>query len=149
MGYEDEKAGNFLLEGERELWRGRQWLLTNMHIEEIAGRNDTLGPPYWVDLTPGFLGDRNHVQSIMDKVWVDAADFLEAYRRGCEWLGVEAIDFDQAAPKSPADTMIERVIAERAAPSNVVDFETARRRHSDWRSIGAAARSITTPDGAA
>jgi hypothetical protein len=153
MSYDDEIGGNFLMEGERELWRGKQWLLTTLHLEEIAGRNNLLGPPYWIELGPASLRDREYLRGIMDKVWVDEVDFLEAYRRGCEWLGIEPVDFSTEVRKSALDAMIDDVIASGGQkPScEIVNLATERRRRGGggWKSIGSIVRTARPPDGAA
>ena len=73
--------GNFLLEGEAELWRGGGWRVTSYVLEEIHD-GTTAGPPYYVYI--GQLSDPELVGHVCQKTWVDREAFVEAYRKACE-----------------------------------------------------------------
>ena len=66
---------NGLIAGEIELWRNRQWRVTNMHIECVDTRR-ARSTPYWIYLRDAFRPEG--FAHVSGKTWVDQGLFLEA-----------------------------------------------------------------------
>jgi len=101
--------GNFLLEGEVELWRGDGWRVTSYVLEEIHD-GTTAGPPYYVYI--GQLSDPELVGHICLKTWVDRAAFVKAYRKACELHDVTPVGLDRGGQPLVKGTPIKTYEAE-------------------------------------
>jgi hypothetical protein len=95
------RQGEELLRGERELWRGRQWIVTTCGFE--AWRLiDVGGEPFWQSrywfeirrLGEG-LEEGGNLHScwlvhLAKKGWVDLGDFTTAFLVACVYRGVQS-----------------------------------------------------------
>ncbi len=85
-------ASNENLPGEYEIWRNRQWRITNNVLEQVS-QQDFVGSPYWIDVAS--LGSQDWITHMMQKKWVDVDAFSEAYRKACEFFGI--VPYSRAA----------------------------------------------------
>lgn len=75
---------NYLLEGERELWRNSQWRVTTIALEEVPG-----GGGYWISVRD--VHDDMWPVHMSQKRWVDHGAFMQALAKAREL-------FPQAVP---------------------------------------------------
>jgi hypothetical protein len=77
---------NTFVDGEFEIWRNKQWRITNLFLEQIADPA-LAGPPYWISLAR--LSEPSWPEHMCEKTWVDPEQFIEAYRKACETASIQ------------------------------------------------------------
>lgn len=92
-----------LEEGDRELWKGRQWHVTDgpkgRFVEEIAG-------DYWIGMSDDHRRLQNWPLHMSEKRWVDFPDFCDAMRAAYRLFGLDL---------SPLETEITVALQRRKA----------------------------------
>jgi hypothetical protein len=86
----------------KEIWRGRQWRVTDHSITTIRSRK-----PYVPEYTI-YFGRNMHMavttwpEHMAEKVWVDLEDFISAYAVACAFTGTKIDDLEAGIARARA-----------------------------------------------